>query len=152
MDKFWDSLLSTFRVKTNRPEFDRLVNDWLPYQALTARLWGRSGPAQRSGAYGYRDQLQDVLPFVIRAPEIARQQILLHARQQFVRGDVLKWWHEAPDGGVGIGERTHASDPHLWLPYVTLRYVAATGDRGVLRREGLASSKARRFPTASRGM
>jgi cyclic beta-1,2-glucan synthetase len=76
--------------------------------------------------------LQDVLPFIARAPEIARRQILLHASQQFVQGDVLKWWHNAPDGSVGIGERTHASDPHLWLPYVTLRYVATTGDAGVL--------------------
>ena len=132
LDTFWNSLLGVMRVKTNRPEFDRLVNDWLPYQALTARLWGRAGPAQRSGAFGYRDQLQDVLPFVALAPEIARRQILLHARQQFVQGDVLKWWHEAPDGQVGLGERTHAADPHLWLPYVTLRYVAATGDTAVL--------------------
>ena len=132
LDAYWTDLLATLRIKTNRPEFDRLVNDWLPYQALTARLWGRTGPAQRSGAFGYRDQLQDVLPFIARAPEIARRQILLHASQQFVQGDVLKWWHQAPDGGVGIGERTHASDPHLWLPYVTLRYVAATGDATVL--------------------
>jgi len=132
LDTFWSNLLSTLRVKTNNPAFDRLVNDWLPYQALTARLWGRTGPAQRSGAFGYRDQLQDVLPFVARAPEIARRQILLHASQQFVCGDVLKWWHEAPEGGVGIGERSHASDPHLWLPYVTLRYVAVTGDAGIL--------------------
>jgi cyclic beta-1,2-glucan synthetase len=132
LQDFWDEMLGGLRIETNRPEFDRLVNDWLPYQLLTARLWGRTGPAQRSGAYGYRDQLQDVLPLILLAPELARKQILLHARQQFVEGDVLKWWHEAPEGGVGIGERTHASDPHLWLPYVTTRYVAATGDRAVL--------------------
>jgi cyclic beta-1,2-glucan synthetase len=132
---FWDSLLSRLRIKTNQPAFDRLVNDWLPYQALAARLWGRTGPAQRSGAFGYRDQLQDVLPMVTLAPEIARRQILLHARQQFVQGDVLKWWHLAPDGGVGIGERTHAADPHLWLPYVTARYVAATGDTAILHEQ-----------------
>ena len=129
---FWDDMLGTVRVKTNRPDFDRLVNDWLPYQLLTARLWGRTGPSQRSGAYGYRDQLQDVLPLILLAPELARQQILMHGRQQFVEGDVLKWWHESPQGGVGIGERTHASDPHLWLPYVTARYVMATGDKAVL--------------------
>ena len=99
---------------------------------LTARLWGRTGPSQRSGAYGYRDQLQDVLPLILLAPELARQQILMHGRQQFVEGDVLKWWHESAEGGVGIGERTHASDPHLWLPYVTARYVAATGDNAIL--------------------
>lgn len=132
LEKFWDDLLGTLRIETNRPEFDRLVNDWLPYQLLTARLWGRTGPSQRSGAYGYRDQLQDVLPLVALAPELARKQILLHGCQQFVEGDVLKWWHEAPSGDVGIGERTHASDPHLWLPYVTARYVAATGDSAIL--------------------
>ncbi len=129
---FWDKTLAGLRIETNRPDFDRLVNDWLPYQLLTARLWGRTGPSQRSGAYGYRDQLQDVLPLIALAPELARKQILLHARQQFVEGDVLKWWHEAPSGGVGIGERTHASDPHLWLPYVATRYVGATGDAAIL--------------------
>jgi cyclic beta-1,2-glucan synthetase len=132
LENFWDGALGALRIETNRPEFDRLVNGWLPYQLLTARLWGRTGPAQRSGAFGYRDQLQDVLPLILLAPELARKQILLHGSQQFVEGDVLKWWHEAPQGGVGIGERTHASDPHLWLPYVTARYVAATGDRDVL--------------------
>ena len=132
MGGFWENTLSTMRIKTNRPDFDRLVNDWLPYQLLNARLWGRTGPAQRSGAFGYRDQLQDVLPLILLAPQLARRQILLHGRQQFIEGDVLKWWHEAPQGGVGIGERTHASDPHLWLPYVTARYVAATGDAEIL--------------------
>ena len=132
LQDFWDDMLGAMRIKTNRPDFDRLVNDWLPYQLLTARLWGRTGPSQRSGAYGYRDQLQDVLPLILLAPELARQQILMHGRQQFVEGDVLKWWHESPQGGVGIGERTHASDPHLWLPYVTARYVVATGDKAVL--------------------
>ncbi|WP_294533630.1 glycosyl transferase family 36 [uncultured Rhodoblastus sp.] len=132
LENFWDETLGALRIETSRPEFDRLVNDWLPYQLLTARLWGRTGPSQRSGAFGFRDQLQDVLPLILLAPELARRQILLHGSQQFVEGDVLKWWHEAPQGGVAIGERTHASDPHLWLPYVTARYVAATGDRAIL--------------------
>ena len=131
-EKFWETMCSTLRIETNRPDFDRLVNDWLPYQLLAARLWGRTGPSQRSGAYGYRDQLQDVLPLAAIAPELARKQILLHASQQFVEGDVLKWWHESPEGGVCIAERNHASDPHLWLPYVTTRYVAATGDATIL--------------------
>jgi cyclic beta-1,2-glucan synthetase len=132
LEEFWDDMLGALRIETNRPDFDRLVNDWLPYQLLNARLWGRTGPSQRSGAYGYRDQLQDVLPLILLAPELARQQILMHGRQQFVEGDVLKWWHESPQGGVGIGERTHASDPHLWLPYLTTRYVNGTGDKAVL--------------------
>ena len=88
------------RIKTNRPEFDRLVNDWLPYQLLASRLWGRTGPAQRSGATGYRDQLQDVLPLIHLSPELARAQILLHAAHQFIEGDAVKWWHDAPGGGT----------------------------------------------------
>ena len=125
----WDAETSVLRIETNQPEFDRLVNDWLPYQLLASRLWGRTGPAQRSGATGYRDQLQDVIPLIILAPERARAQILLHAAHQYMEGDAVKWWHKAPNGGTGLGDRTHASDPHLWLPYVTARYVKGTGDR-----------------------
>jgi len=128
----WEERLSVLRVKTNRPDFDRLVNDWLPYQLLASRLWGRTGPSQRSGATGYRDQLQDVLPLIHLAPERAKAQILLHARHQYIEGDACKWWHRAPNGGTGLADRTHASDPHLWLPYVTVRYVAGTGDAAIL--------------------
>ena len=109
-----------------------MMNDWLPYQALTARLWGRAGPSQRSEAFGFRDQLQDVIPLLLLRPEFARRQILLHAGQQFVQGDVLKWWHASWQGSTARGERTRASDPHLWLPYVVARYVDATGDLGIL--------------------
>jgi cyclic beta-1,2-glucan synthetase len=129
---FWQSRLSAIQVETNQPEFDRLVNAWLPYQLLAARLWGRVGPNQRGGATGFRDQLQDVLPLVFSDPGLVRSQILLHAGQQFVEGDVLKWWHAAPSGDTGLGQRTRASDPHLWLPYVVARYVAATGDSKIL--------------------
>ena len=128
----WDEQLSVLRVKTNRPDFDRLINDWLPYQLLAARLWGRTGPAQRSGATGYRDQLQDVIPLIHLAPERARAQILLHAAHQYIEGDACKWWHRAPNGGTGLADRTHSSDPHLWLPYVTIRYVKGTGDTAIL--------------------
>jgi cyclic beta-1,2-glucan synthetase len=128
----WAKLLGKMRVTTNRPDFDRLVNVWLPYQTMAARLFGRVGPNQRGGAFGYRDQLQDVLPLIFFEPRLARKQIVLHAGQQFLEGDVLKWWHRAPNGATGLGQRTKASDPHLWLPYVLSRYVAATGDRSVL--------------------
>ena len=90
------------------------------------------GPNQLGGATGYRDQLQDVLPLVLLEPRLSRAQIVLHARQQFREGDVLKWWHRAPGGGTGLGQRTKASDPHLWLPYVLARYVRESGDRTVL--------------------
>lgn len=128
----WDEQLSVLRIKTNQPAFDRLVNDWLPYQLFVARLWGRTGPSQRSGATGYRDQLQDVLPLVALSPERAKAQILLHARHQYLEGDACKWWHRAPNGGTGLADRTHSSDPHLWLPYVTLKYIQGTGDLGIL--------------------
>ncbi|HZZ61060.1 MAG TPA: glycosyl transferase family 36, partial [Roseiarcus sp.] len=128
----WAKRLGGVEVHTNRPDFDRLVNTWLPYQLYASRLWGRVGPNQRGGATGYRDQLQDVIPLILTEPRLARAQIVLHASQQFRQGDVLKWWHRAPDGGTGLGQRTKASDPHLWLPYVLSRYVSQQGDAGVL--------------------
>ena len=128
----WAERLGRIEVKTNRPDFDRLVNTWLPYQLYASRLFGRVGPNQRGGAIGFRDQLQDVLPLILTEPRLARAQIVLHAGQQFPEGDVLKWWHRAPGGGTGVAQRTRASDPHLWLPYVLARYVRQTGDAGVL--------------------
>ncbi|MGD1037892.1 MAG: glycosyl transferase family 36 [Roseiarcus sp.] len=128
----WAARLGKVRVATNRPDFDRLVNAWLPYQLYASRLFGRVGANQRSGAFGFRDQLQDVLPLVLIEPRLARAQILLHASQQFLEGDVLKWWHRAPNGSTGLAQRTKASDPHLWLPYVLARYVRESGDASVL--------------------
>jgi cyclic beta-1,2-glucan synthetase len=128
----WAERLGKLEVHTNRPDFDRLVNTWLPYQLYASRLFGRVGPNQIGGATGYRDQLQDVLPLTLLEPRLTRAQIVLHASQQFREGDVLKWWHRAPGGGTGLGQRTKASDPHLWLPYVLARYVRDSGDRTVL--------------------
>ncbi|HKH81106.1 MAG TPA: hypothetical protein VKA03_05780 [Methylovirgula sp.] len=128
----WAAQGTAIEIETNRPDFDRLVNHWLYYQTVAARLFGRSGPNQRSGAYGFRDQLQDVLPLFFSDAALARKQILLHASQQFLEGDVLKWWHPTPDGRTGLGQRSRACDPHLWLPYVVARYVAATGDHALL--------------------
>ncbi len=128
----WRARLGVLCVRTQDPAFDRLVNLWLPYQALTARLWGRIGPEQRSGAFGYRDQLQDVLPFTVLAPALTRAQVLAHAAHQFRSGDAVKWWHPAPAGETSLGARTRASDPHLWLPYLAFEYVSATGDETLL--------------------
>lgn len=147
---YWAQTLTGLRIETNHPAFDRLVNDWLPYQLLTARLWGRCGPNQRGGAYGFRDQLQDVLPLFLLRPELARRQILLHARQQFVEGDVLQWWHPTPDGGTGLGARNRASDPHLWLPYLVARYVVETGDRAILA-EPVPFLEGRAIPPGAEG-
>ncbi|HEY1781856.1 MAG TPA: glycosyl transferase family 36 [Roseiarcus sp.] len=128
----WAERLGKVEVRSNRPDFDRLVNTWLPYQLYASRLFGRVGPNQLGGATGYRDQLQDVLPLTLLEPRLTRAQIVLHATQQFREGDVLKWWHRAPGGGTGLGQRTKASDPHLWLPYVLARYVRESGDKTVL--------------------
>ncbi|MFO1075191.1 MAG: hypothetical protein U1E17_21355 [Geminicoccaceae bacterium] len=149
--RFWTERLGWLRVETNRPAFDRLVNDWLPYQVAVARLWGRTGPSQRGGAFGFRDQLQDVLSLLLTDPAATRRQILLHARQQFVEGDVLQWWHRSRTGQTGLGARNRASDPHLWLPYLVARYVEATGDHGILK-EKLPFLEGRPLPRGVEGV
>ncbi|MFO1088716.1 MAG: glycosyl transferase family 36 [Hyphomicrobiales bacterium] len=130
--RWWQDYLSGVEVETDDPAFDRLVNLWLPYQVLAARLWGRTGASQRGGAMGFRDQLQDVEPMTLIDPGLARRQIVLHAGQQFLEGDVLKWWHQDENGVTLFGQRTKASDPHLWLPFVAISYIDRTGDAGVL--------------------
>jgi cellobiose phosphorylase len=125
----WRSLVSTIAVETPVPALDVMLNGWLPYQILSCRLWARSAFYQSGGAYGYRDQLQDAAALVHHRPELTRAQIVLHARHQFVEGDVLHWWHPEP---IERGLRTRFSDDLLWLPYVTSRYVTITGDHGVL--------------------
>jgi cyclic beta-1,2-glucan synthetase len=129
--RWWLDRIDTLRVRTESPAFDGYV-DWLHYQALAERLWARRGFYQASGAYGFRDQLQDAVNLLWADPSLARRQIVLHAGQQFVEGDVAHWFHLLADGRTGMVGRTYASDTLVWLPWAVVEYLAATGDDTVL--------------------
>ncbi|MGV8907260.1 MAG: GH36-type glycosyl hydrolase domain-containing protein, partial [Acetobacterium sp.] len=128
---FWKHKLEIVKVDTPTRSLNIMLNGWLEYQVISCRLWARSGFYQAGGAFGFRDQLQDCLSVAHLWPEISRAQILLHAKHQYLQGDVQHWWHEP----LGKGTRTRFSDDRLWLPYVTAEYIRISGDHHILQEE-----------------
>ena len=124
----WDKRLGAIKATTPEPTFDLIVNRWSLYQALSCRMWGRIALYQSSGAYGFRDQLQDSMAIVYAEQKLARDHILFAASRQFEEGDVQHWWH--PDSGRGV--RTKFADDLIWLPFVLNHYIRVSGDTSIL--------------------
>ncbi|MCW9705879.1 GH36-type glycosyl hydrolase domain-containing protein [Fodinibius salsisoli] len=126
--EFWTHSLGRIDIQTPDPALNLMMNGWLLYQTIACRMWSRAAFYQAGGAYGFRDQLQDAMAALYVDPQMTRDQILLHASRQFIKGDVQHWWH--PPTGRGV--RTKISDDRLWLPYVTAFYIESTGDEAIL--------------------
>ena len=128
VQSYWADQLGKVQVTTPDPAFDLMLNRWLLYQSIASRMTARAGFYQASGAYGFRDQLQDVLALLCTDPKRVKEQILRAAAHQFEEGDVQHWWHPPSDRGV----KTRCSDDYLWLVYVTSRYISVTTDKSIL--------------------
>ncbi len=124
----WDDILGAVQVTTPDRSLDIMLNRWLLYQTLACRVWARSAFYQASGAYGFRDQLQDVMALTVSKPSLAREQILRAAARQFVAGDVQHWW--LPQSGQGV--RTRVADDRVWLPFTAGQYIEVTNDHQIL--------------------
>ncbi len=116
---YWRKLTNTIKVKTPDKRMDLMLNGWLLYQVIVCRLWARTAFYQSGGAYGFRDQLQDVMAVCYINPDITKKQIIYSSSRQFKEGDVQHWWHPVVESGI----RTRFSDDLLWLPYVTIDYI-----------------------------
>ena len=127
----WEKVNSTININTPDKKLDYLINNWLLYEVLSCRIYGRSAFYQVSGAFGFRDQLQDVMSLIYSNPDIARDHIILCCAHQFREGDVQHWWHYPS----GVGVRTRISDDRLWIPYVVSYYIEKTGDTEILNVE-----------------
>lgn len=143
-ERRWRGFLDTIQVETPDKAFDAMVNHWLPYQALACRIRARSAFYQASGAFGFRDQLQDTMALLSHDPALGREQILNAAGRQFAEGDVQHWW--LPRTGAGV--RTIISDDVVWLAHAVARYVSVTGDKAILK-EKLPFIEGRRWPRVS---
>jgi cyclic beta-1,2-glucan synthetase len=129
VQNYWQRMTNTLQLTSTDSSIDYLVNGWLPYQIQSCRLWARSGFYQSGGAFGFRDQLQDIVALLHHDPAAARAHIIRSAARQFTEGDVQHWWH--PPHGRGV--RTRISDDLVWLPYAVERYVTITGDHAILQ-------------------
>lgn len=128
---FWLQKLNAVQVQTPDPAMNIMLNGWLLYQTIVCRLYARAAFYQASGAYGFRDQLQDSMALSFADPSFARQHLLKAAGRQFIEGDVQHWW--LPHSGAGV--RSRISDDKVWLVFACASYIQSSGDRAVLEEQ-----------------